>query len=874
MAGPETCSHGYRLLANHELNGLRVGDGCPHCQVTLTAFDEQVTAETCEDDFDELPPPPQQSRGRPAGSDAIPARSLLERAASHGLLSADDLEQFASEVSDDGAEESTEELADRLIRLGILSSFQATELCKQNPDPLQLGEYLLVDRIGRGGMGDVFRAKHQKLDRVVALKVLPPEFSHRRTAVERFEREASSTAKLQHDNIVTVFDFGEDRNRRFFTMQLVVGSSLAELLAAGPLDSKRAATLLEPVARAIAAAHEQSILHRDLKPHNILIDGETDRPLVADFGLARLMDGEGELTHSGMVLGTPPYMSPEQAKSAADTTERSDVYSLGATLYHTLTGRPPFQAASTMETLRQVLQEAPAPPRQLNADVDRDLETICLKCLEKETTGRYPTAAALARELQRYLAGEPIHARPIPRSARAWRWCRRNPLVASLLTLSLAGFMAAFASTAVGYLRVRAEHARAERGFAEARHVVFDFLTRVSDETLLNQPGMQTLKRDLLTKALSYYQSFLSERGDDPAIREEAARIHYSIGLISEQILTEADALAALQTARRMQNELRARDPTNMALKTDVAKTANAEARVLFRMGGVDDALAAYDTARKLRSEVSQADPDDVETARLLANTHMNIGIIHKFVAQTRGEPARLDDAYAQMLQAQAIRRRLIQRGEPTVALKRDTAMGSYNLGNLTALLDDARGDQSYDHFEAARMTFADLLVAEPDHIEYEFKLALATSRLADLEDDLTAAKDRYEDARRRLDRLSMRNPRVRSYKQELVRSLQALADVQSQLADGPAAKSSLLEAIKHLAELHRQDSSALTTIRQMGMAHLSLGEAEPGDRRAHYTAARDWLKKYAERDPDDVVVAESIEELDSKLADLDDKAK
>jgi eukaryotic-like serine/threonine-protein kinase len=296
----------------------------------------------------------------------------------------------------------------------------------------RFGDYELLEEIARGGMGIVYRARQLSLDRVVALKLLP--FSALTTAefIKRFRAEASAAAALKHPNIVMVHDVGVHQGQHYLVMDFINGPPMSRLVSNGPLPAKRAATYLKLIAQAVHYAHEHGILHRDLKPSNVLID-EDDQPQVTDFGLAKRLDGESSLTLTGQALGSPGYMPPEQASADhRKVTRRSDVYGLGAMLYHLLTGRPPFQASTLNEAIQQVVDKDPLTPRLLNPSVPRDLETICLKCLEKESERRYPTAQAVADELERFLKGEPILARPVGLAGKAWRWCRRKPVVASL----------------------------------------------------------------------------------------------------------------------------------------------------------------------------------------------------------------------------------------------------------------------------------------------------------------------------------------------------------------------------------------------------------------------------------------------------------
>ena len=292
--------------------------------------------------------------------------------------------------------------------------------------------YKLKEVIGHGGMGIVFRARHLKLNRLIALKMLLSGAFASRQERTRFMREAEAVAGLQHPNIVQVFDVGELERRPFFTMELLEGGSLAQRLAGAPQPAVKSAQLLATIAAAVSYAHEHGIVHRDLKPGNILVTAD-DTPKIADFGLAQRVDALHDLTTSGTRLGTPSYMSPEQANGKTSAVGPSaDIYSLGAILYEMLSGRPPFRAETASATLQQVLADEPVRPSRLNPRVPRDLETICLKCLNKEPQQRYPTAAALADDLHRFLRGEPIAARPLGRTARFMRWVRRRPTAAAL----------------------------------------------------------------------------------------------------------------------------------------------------------------------------------------------------------------------------------------------------------------------------------------------------------------------------------------------------------------------------------------------------------------------------------------------------------
>jgi tRNA A-37 threonylcarbamoyl transferase component Bud32 len=294
------------------------------------------------------------------------------------------------------------------------------------------GDYELLHEIARGGMGVVYKARQLSLNRTVALKMILAGKLASEADVQRFHREAEAAANLNHSNIVPIYEIGEQDGQHYFSMKLIEGTSLAQRAASFAGKPKEAAQLMAKVAGAVHEAHQHTILHRDLKPNNILLDVRDD-PYVTDFGLARHVDGRDQHTRTGLILGTPSYMAPEQARSEKALTVAVDVYGLGAIFYELLTGRPPFRAETDLDTILQVIDRDPPRPRTLNARIDRDLETICLKCLEKEPRTRYPSALALAEDLERWSSGYTIHARPSGPAKKLLKWAKRNPTEAILV---------------------------------------------------------------------------------------------------------------------------------------------------------------------------------------------------------------------------------------------------------------------------------------------------------------------------------------------------------------------------------------------------------------------------------------------------------
>ena len=327
--------------------------------------------------------------------------------------------------------------------------------------PRWFGDYELVELIAAGGMGIVYKARQQSLKRVVAVKMIRLGLLAGTSDLRRFQLEAEAAAKLDHPHIIPIYEVGTLGELPFFSMKLMDGGSLESLVGRSADDPRAAAGLLVSVAEAVHHAHQHGILHRDLKPANVLLDAE-GRPYVSDFGLARSLEGESSLTQSGTILGTPSFIAPEQATGGrAKATTAADVYSLGAILYTMITGRPPFQAATPLETLRRVIDEEPPAPRVLNPKVDRDLEAICLKCLRKDPRDRYSSAHALADDLRRYLDGRSIQVRRTTAAERAWRWSRRNRAVAGMTVAFLLALLSGLVGVTTQWIRAE-DHAAKE----------------------------------------------------------------------------------------------------------------------------------------------------------------------------------------------------------------------------------------------------------------------------------------------------------------------------------------------------------------------------------------------------------------------------
>jgi serine/threonine-protein kinase len=421
--------------------------------------------------------------------------------------------------------------------------------------------YEVLEELGRGGMGVVYRARQVQAGRLVALKMILAGPQVGPGELTRFRTEVTAAARLAHPGIVTVYEVGEHNGLPFFSLEYCPGGSLKQKLAGAPLPPRQAAELVADLAEAMHEAHRHEIVHRDLKPANVLLTAD-GKPKVADFGLAKKLSEPG-LTASGAIVGTPSYMAPEQAATGprrrGPVGPAADVYGLGAVLYECLTGRPPFKAATALDTLLLVLNEEPLPPSRLLPGVRRDLETICLKCLQKEPRERYGSAAALAEDLRRFLEGRPIRARPVSRWVRAWKWCRRNPRVAAPAAAAILLGLTLLAGGPVVALRERklraeanAQRQRAEGHAALALRTLDDLVLFAASDPRLQRMGLLDVQHDLLERAQPGYEEVLRLEGEGEETLLKKGQAANSLAVIYRLLGKTDQALATAGQAEQL----------------------------------------------------------------------------------------------------------------------------------------------------------------------------------------------------------------------------------------------------------------------------------------------------------------------------------
>jgi serine/threonine protein kinase/Tfp pilus assembly protein PilF len=707
----------------------------------------------------------------------------------------------------------------------------------------------LIEVLGSGGMGVVFKGKQAKLDRDVAVKFLHDAHRADSEHRERFLQEARAVARLRHPHLVQVYEFGEASaaggaaSQPYLVLEYVSGGSLADLLRRSPQPPREAARLVEMLADAIHYAHQQGVIHRDLKPANVLLAGSRESamgtgdsssdtwnsrlqtthsllpiPKITDFGLAKFSAGAG-LTQTGDVLGTPSYMAPEQTVGKSDViTTAVDVYGLGAILYEALTGRPPFQAETAIATVAQVRQDEPVSPRRLQPTVPRDLETICLKCLQKEPGRRYATAEELAEDLRRFRAGEPIWARPVGKGERIIRWCRRKPGVACLLVALVLVFLAGGAGVlwqwqrasrnAANFRRERdTAHQEKERAEHHLKMVVerVDKLRRLGVD-LLRTPRQYRAGQKILEQALGFYQDMLPEDLNDPKVRKEAAELYRQVASIHRNLSQSDKAAEAFKEQAKLLSSLLAETPNDKDLHLRVADCYRYRGNELRDLGNVGDAREAYEQAVRLHKELARDFPGNADYQVALANTFQNLAGLLSRTPQAEDSV----ELYSRMLE---LYRSAVGAAPNNARYKGELAIGLAQWGSF--LMDSGHTVEAESALQEAVEIYQKMLAAGhmKGYIEgYAASGFIIQGRVFAGTGRGQEAESKYREAVKLLERLVAQSPDTAYLKLELARASAGLADL-LKASDRPKEGDEIFRRVVQIYDKLRADSPEVAAI-------------------------------------------------------------
>jgi tetratricopeptide (TPR) repeat protein len=722
-------------------------------------------------------------------------------------------------------------------------------------------------------MGVVYEARQVSLNRPVALKMVKAGLLAGDDELRRFRNEAEAVALLDHPGVVPVYEVGEHQGQHYFSMKLVGGGSLAPLIDRYIADPRAAAGLLAEAAEAVAHAHARGILHRDLKPANILID-DRGRPHVTDFGLAKRVEGDVDLTQSGAIMGTPAYMSPEQATGRrGGITVATDVYGLGAVLYALLAGQAPFGGDSVVETLDAVRHRTPEPPTRLNARVPRDLETICLKCLEKDPRRRYATAQAMADDLRAWLESRPIAARRVGAAERVWLWCRRKPALATMaaaVAVAVVGgaaatiavqananralrdkndeLTAAYAREADANAGLAAANTRVEQRYGLAVEAIKTFHTGVSEDFLLKEDRFKALRDRLLRSAADFYAKLgaLVGRETDIGSRRALAAANHELAELTAKVGRIEDALGAHRSVLTAREAMAAEPGADATARADVGRSLTAVAGLLEATGKSDEALAAYRRAESLLADPSASDPR-ARSARAACRSRMG-GLL-----SATGKP---DEALIAYREARADQEALAASAGDTTDARNDLAETVYRIGNL--LQDTGKLAEAEAEHRAAIAIRRGLAGARPAVADFRRRLADSHLRLGTLLKDTgrtSEAEAEYRAALAIHRELTETNPAVTDFRERLARghvSLGVLLFHTSKLAESEAEFRAAMTISRDLA----RENPAVTLFRnRLAEIHNNLGNihytrGNPAGAEAEYREALAIHRKLADENP------------------------
>jgi tetratricopeptide (TPR) repeat protein len=897
------CRHGHSWETTGEPTAGDYSLACPFCgdQAIATHADYP---ETIAAPFDmgpasqspsptALQPAPHNPSGKPgAGPSITAAQNESDRADPEPLTMA------AAAISTGGKGDSLEQIA----LATIAPTAEETESKSWQAKVPEVPGYEIQCELGRGGMGVVYRARQISLDRLVALKMILGGAHAGAAELARFRTEAEAVARLKHPNIVQIFEVGTQGGFPYCTLEYVDGGTLARKVAGTPQLPRDAARLTETLAGAIHAAHLRGIVHRDLKPANILLEplsigtpgGSHDGPAtfdphrwvpkITDFGLAKRLDVDSSQTQSGTLLGTPSYMAPEQADGQGrPITPQADIYALGAILYELLTGGPPFRGTSLLETIMQVVHQEPVPPRRLQPKTPKDLETICLKCLEKDPRKRYASAELLGQDLHLFLAGRPIQARPVGAVERTWKWSRRRPAAAALI---VSGAVVLLTALVAGYwlaghersLRKEVEKSRdeaiRERNHAEtqeqqaaknyqlARNAVDQMLTRIGQDRLASEPHMEEVRRDLLDRALFFYNRFLEERSTDPQTIAATAQASSRVGDIQELLGRPREAERAYANAIDLFGQLKTPSAQD---RYDLAGAYNNLGILYHSEGQRSRAEKALHEALTIKQALTREFPDHADFGWSLAKTENNWA---NFL-QTGNRLAEAQQAYQDGISQLS---RLLASSPREAAYLQELAVCRLNLGTL--LMFVGRDDQADAEFQRALDIQSKLVERFPNRPEYQKEQArifLSQAVKAQLGGDGGRAKKGYDRAAAILARLSDKYPLTAEYRHELAKVKRNLGNLLRDSGQAAQAERQYREAAGLLSRL--ADETPDVPIHRLELARtqnefalLCAQNKRAADAQNQWQEARVIGEKLISQFPDEPVYQKELAEVQGNI--------
>jgi serine/threonine-protein kinase len=665
--------------------------------------------------------------------------------------------------------------------------------------------YEILGELGRGGMGVVYKARQNRLNRIVALKMILAGGMAKDKDIARFRIEAEAVAQFQHPNIVQIYEIGESGDCPYFSLEYVEGGSLSQKVAKEPLSAREAAQMTRTIAGAMDYAHKHEIIHRDLKPANILLTAD-GQPKVTDFGLAKKFSEDTGQTRTGAVLGTPSFMAPEQAQGKTkEVGPPADIYSLGAILYDLLTGRPPFRGETVIETLLRVKNDPPMAPRRLQPSIPRDLETICLKCLEKEPAKRYRTAGDMAEDLRRFLEGEPIRARAATPPELAMKWVKRHPLQAAVYALVSILFFGGFATSLVvakqkseladksteiaaaakretdlersnvtlqeqktrdaqaATKRVQENFDRANKNLKIAQSAVQILVEKVVGLRLAREPGLELLKRDLLEQALRVYDELLHDAGADEGTRWQTGLAYLRTGDIKELLNEHAQAEAAYDQAVTFFKELNKQFPDKKEFLEDLGTTEINLANVYRDTGRDQKAADKYAESKVLWEKLTAGDAKNANYREKLEQTLNNYGLVLRRLGKR-------DDAETALRAAIKEQQALVASFPAKAEYRGELGESLINLAELVLAKGDAK--EALQSLDKAATLYQQLATEQPKTAAFLQGLAISKFSRAKLLRDInpSEASTALNDAIAVRKKLADAYPTTPLYRQELAK--------------------------------------------------------------------------------------------------------